>query len=271
MKRAKILLISMLLCLLAAVPAWAQRVYDQADLFSAQEEETLEGAIQTLTGRMNMDFVLLTTNYKEGKSQAAYADDFYDYNGFGFGSERDGMLFMIDMQDRDCYISTSGLMIDYLTDDRIAYILQEDDGLWDLLSEGRYASASARVMDEVWEFYQEGIPQAPRKTLSLWKILASLAAGFFAGTGRVKSIESEYKMENARKIAATSAFAYTAASRFAFGDTADDLLTKHVTQRIIQTPRVTGGGGGSSHSGSSTHTSSSGHTHGGGGSGGRHF
>ena len=253
--------------------ASSQRVYDDAGLFTKAEKELLEQSITELTGEMNMDFVVLTATDKEGKTQAEYADDFYDENDFGTGEDRSGLLFMIDMESRDCYISTSGDMIDYLTDARIAQILQYDDRLWELLSAGNYAGAVRRVMNEVQEYYVEGPETVPEKRYN--PLMAAVAAviGALAGLGKSRSIRSEYGMKNEKRQAMQSTKAYMATTNFAFNQSADDLLNTIVTRIPLPAPvKVSSGGsGGSSYSGSSTHTSSSGRTHGGGGSGGRHF
>lgn len=253
--------------------ASSQRVYDGAGLFTKAEKELLEQSIAELTGEMNMDFVVLTATDKEGKTQAEYADDFYDENDFGTGEDRSGLLFMIDMESRDCYISTSGDMIDYLTDARIAQILQYDDRLWELLSAGNYAGAVRRVMNEVQEYYVEGPETVPEKRYN--PLMAAVAAviGALAGLGKSRSIRSEYGMKNEKRQAMQSTKAYMATTNFAFNQSADDLLNTIVTRIPLPAPvKVSSGGsGGSSYSGSSTHTSSSGRTHGGGGSGGRHF
>ncbi len=253
--------------------ASSQRVYDDAGLFTKAEKELLEQSIAELTGEMNMDFVVLTATDKEGKTQAEYADDFYDENGFGTGEDRSGLLFMIDMESRDCYISTSGDMIDYLTDARIAQILQYDDRLWEMLSAGNYAGAVCRVMNEVKEYYAEGPETVPEKRYN--PLMAAVAAviGALAGLGKSKSIRNEYGMKNEKRQAMQSTKAYMATTNFAFNQSADDLLNTIVTRVPLPAPAKVSSGrsGGSSYSGSSTHTSSSGRTHGGGGSGGRHF
>ena len=273
--KIRFLILTLLIAAAMAAASWAspsRKVYDQADLFTDYEEEQLEGYLADLIGKMNMDFVVVTVDNKAGKSQAAYADDFYDNGGFGMGDDRAGLLFMIDMEDRDCYISTSGGMIDYLTDSRIQAILQEDDELWERLGSGLYADGVLRVMDDVEQYYEEGpdLPGNTKKSFSPLTLLGSLLVGAFAGFSKSRSIRNEYGMKNEQEQALASTKAYMATTAFAFNTSMDDLIDRHVTR--IPIPRQThSGGGGGSHPHSSTHMSSSGRTHGGGGSGGRHF
>jgi uncharacterized protein len=273
--KIRFLILTLLIAAAMAAASWAspsRKVYDQADLFTDYEEEQLEGYLADLIGKMNMDFVVVTVDNKAGKSQAAYADDFYDNGSFGMGDDRAGLLFMIDMEDRDCYISTSGGMIDYLTDSRIQAILQEDDELWERLGSGLYADGVLRVMDDVEQYYEEGpdLPGNTKKSFSPLTLLGSLLVGAFAGFSKSRSIRNEYGMKNEQEQALASTKAYMATTAFAFNTSMDDLIDRHVTR--IPIPRQThSGGGGGSHPHSSTHMSSSGRTHGGGGSGGRHF
>ena len=273
----RFLMLTLLIAAMVAVTAWAspsRKVYDQADLFTDSEEEQLESYLAELIGKMNMDFVVVTVDDKGGKYQAEYADDFYDQGGFGIGDQRSGLLFMIDMEDRDCYISTSGDMIDYLSDSRLQAILQDDDELWDRLSDGEYAYGVLRVVDEVEEYYNEGpdLPGSTKKSFNPLTIAGALLAGAFAGFSKSKSIRNEYGMKNEKSQAMASTKAYMATTAFAFNQSMDDLIDRQIQR--IPIPRQTSaprGGGGGSHPHSSTHMSSSGHTHGGGGSGGRHF
>ena len=274
--RTTFLILTLIIAAVLAVTSWAspsRKVYDQADLFSESEEQQLETYLADLIGKMNMDFVVVTVDNKEGKSQAEYADDFYDQGGFGMGSNYSGLLFMIDMEERDCYISTSGDMIDYLSDSRIEAILQDDDELWERLGDGLYAAGVLRVMDDVEYYYDEGpdLPTETKKTFNPLTLAASLVAGAFAGFSKSRSIRNEYGMKNEKSQAMASTKAYMATTAFAFNLSQDDLIDRQVQRIPIPRQTSTPRGGGGSHPHSSTHMSSSGRTHGGGGSGGRHF
>ena len=68
-----------------------EKIYDFADLYTDEEEKNLYTAVYDYTQRRNLDLVIVTIN-DNFESTQEYADDFYDYNNFGFGSERDGLL-----------------------------------------------------------------------------------------------------------------------------------------------------------------------------------
>jgi len=85
----------LLLVITAAVPAPAAaipdtrqlpRLVDQADLLSSSEERALLKELDEVSERLGFDVVVVTAMTLGGKSPRAYADDFFDYNGYGFGS-----------------------------------------------------------------------------------------------------------------------------------------------------------------------------------------
>ena len=58
----------------------------------------------------------VTADTINGETPMAYADDYYDYNGYGAGADNDGILLLLSMEDRDWWISTTGYGIDAFTD-----------------------------------------------------------------------------------------------------------------------------------------------------------
>ncbi len=273
MVRKFIKLISFLIILSIFIPmtSLANRtlVYDDAMLFSASEISNLEEEANVLSDLYNMDIVIVTTNDATGKTPRDYADDFYDYNGLGVGSDYDGILFLIDMDNREPHISTSGIGIRYLTDNRIESLI---DGVFDDgLVEGDYYGAAMSFLNNTGYYLESGIPsdqynepEEPRKkSLSPLDFLISFFGSGSAAGAFFLSIKNKYKVKEARNV-----FSYRNNSIVNLRSNEDKLLDTSVTHRII--PVATNNS--SSTSGkSTTHTSSSGRTHGGGGSGGRKF
>ena len=232
----------------AAQSAQEQRVFDEADLFTPAQEQALEEDVAALRAQMQMDVVIVTAADAQGKSARAYADDYYDDNGFGVGEDHDGVLLLIDMDNREAYISTCGAMIDLLTDGRIDAIL---DGVVLRLQEQDYAGAAQAFLARTQSYFEAGAvsgqyqydtqtgqrsDQSAFPMLLRIAICAAIAAA--AGGITVWAVKSRYSMKTE---------AYTLTSR--------------------QIPRETSGAGsgGSSSRRSSTHRSASGRKHGGGG------
>ena len=84
-----------------------EKIYDFADLYTDEEEKNLYSAVYDFYQRRNIDLVIVTIN-DNFESTQEYADDFFDYNNFGYGPDRDGLLFLVDMENRYIYISATG-------------------------------------------------------------------------------------------------------------------------------------------------------------------
>lgn len=136
------LLLAVVVPVISALPVAAAddlpRLSDMADLLSDSEESELSGLLDEISERQQVDIVVVTVESMEGETAEVYADDFFDYNGYGFGEERDGILFLISMEERDWHITTRGYGITAVTDAGREYIAEEFQ--FDL-SEGEYASA----------------------------------------------------------------------------------------------------------------------------------
>ena len=187
-----------------------------------------------------------------------YADDFYDYNGYGFGENWDGVLLLVSMEDRDWWISTTGFGITAITDAGIDYI---SDKFTDCLSEGEYADAFntyAELCDKFITQAKTGKPydygNMPKEPFNvLLHICISIAVGFAVAlivTGIMKGKLKTVRFQSA-------AASYVKDGSMNVTESRDMFLYTHVSR----TPRPKE----SSSGGSSTHTSSSGSMHGGGG------
>ncbi len=94
-------------------------VIDRADVLTDAQENTLNEELSALSDAKNADFVVLTVASLEGKSSLDFADDYFDYNGYGRGEDRSGMLLLFKngvSGDRDIALSTRGELYDCVTD-----------------------------------------------------------------------------------------------------------------------------------------------------------
>ncbi|HWR60228.1 MAG TPA: TPM domain-containing protein [Clostridia bacterium] len=264
-RKAISIIFVLLLVISIAGPVYADKelVADQAGLFTEEEAESLRQAAVTLGEKYSMDIVIVTTSDAEGKSSRDYADDYFDYNGYGIGGERDGILFLLDYDNREAYISTSGSGIRYLTDERIERILDEvfENGLTD---GDNFGAANAFL--ETAEGYlaagipgdQHSVPEPVANTLSVAEAVAGAAVSGAFGLGFFTMIKSRYKGKPRPGI-----FEYRKNSIVNMGITADNLANQYVTTRIIPKSPPPSSSGSSGRS--TTHRSSSGRSHGGGG------
>lgn len=227
-----------------------RRVFDFAELFYDEEEQDLESLIDKAQKKTDLDIVIVTVNSTHGLSDMAYADDFYDYNGFGYGKNYDGVLLLINMGERTTWISTCGAAIDYLNDSDIDSIT--DDITSELKNDNNYEGAKNFI---------KGVESNVRFTFRVFglvftplSIFVSIIIAFLVGFFYNKKIKKDYKFTGV-----SSTFDYKSQGHLNLTNQSDILVDTRVTTTRIQSS--SGGGGGHS----STHTSSSGRSHGGGG------
>ena len=296
MKKIKGIMICLLICtflVMGSMAVWADqtgavsgqpRVFDQAGLFSETEIIQLEEKIAQCRKSTKMDVVIVSAYADGERSAEEYADDYYDYGGFGVGKKASGVLLLYYMDGPgqpggECYISTTGTMINMLTDERIESIL---DDVYGDLGNRDFAGAAEHFLEDVKAYVKEGVESGQytydRDTgeivryhsIRLYEVaIAMVIAGISAGSVCL-DIKKRYAMKQSSREVSNSLQAYRAACAFHFSVAGDKMVNKYV--RSVPIPRNTSSGsGGRGHSGSSSagrstiHTSSSGSSHGGGG------
>ncbi len=258
-----------------ALPIFAAadtKVYDYANLLTLEQIDALEVSATEIAETYQVDIGIVTTSDAEGKSSEEYADDFYDYNGYGYTNEYDGLLFLIDMDNRNIYISTCGVAIKYFTDSRIDNML---DVIIKYMADGDYYNACTDFLKLTTSYLQKGIPSNQysvdldskhepfttptgqplnSRSIALSSIVAALGAALIAFIVRAlvkySYTHPRYTMPETRPD--DLSIHYT--------ERTDHFVTSHTSRVKIQTDTNSGGR-------SSTHHSSSGRSHGGGGRG----
>lgn len=98
---------------------------DREHLLTQSQAETLSNRLKEIGSEYKCDVIIVTVPSLGSKTSEAYADDYFDYNGYGYGAkpnaegttvDGDGILLLLAMEDRDFAISTSGYGITALTD-----------------------------------------------------------------------------------------------------------------------------------------------------------
>ena len=229
---------------LAAPPA----VVDQAYLFTDSEINELNELINEIQSSVDINVVVVTTTDTDGKSAAAYADDFYDYNGYRY----DGILILIDMQHREVFISTSGSTISTFTDARINSI---HDKISPYMKKSDYFGAAKIFLERVkhYEFDEHGLlPWYQSAAITHIPVLLLISAIVALISVLIMAARNKSRMT-------ATASDYLVKNSFNLTDKKDHFLHTHTTS--VYRPPSNGGSSG----GSSTRTGSSGRTHGGSG------
>lgn len=123
-----------------------RHVYDYAQVLTEEEESSLKEEADHFISTYNMDMVLVTVKYHTKSTTKAYAEDFYDYNNFGLGTNKDGILFVIDFTFgyKDIYILTTGEAIRVYDDIRINNML---DNIADTIYDSYYSAFNSFISD----------------------------------------------------------------------------------------------------------------------------
>lgn len=225
---------------------------DEAGVLQPGAFSKIEKYLETISQKSESDAVVVIVSDSGEKSPQDYADDYFDYNGYGQGDQKEGSLLLILTGDgtpgsRYAHISTHGeKTIETLNDDVIEDLLDSliDGGLKD----NDYLGGIKSYLNTLsGRFYN---------SLSLLEVAISLGIAilFFL----VKFFGTVKKYKNKESFANIPFYDLGRSSIVSFATNNDTFLSSNTTSRIIQSNNRKG-------SGSSTHTSSSGETHGGGG------
>lgn len=267
MKKFSIILMSVIIFLLACgFDKEHIKIYDDAGLFTASEIELLQAKAVALASKYELDIGIVTTNDTGGKSTVSYADDFYDYNGFGYEGEMGtGLLLLIDMEHRIIYISTSGDAVDMFgaksTDamvDKIAPSLTDRD----------YMSAGETFLEQV-EYYSKNaallkplnIPSG-KSIMDIVKMQPIYLLIAVVGSGIVMAV----MISGHRTKMTADSRTYLTNNQYDLRTNQDHFSHTTTVSRRIPKPESNGGGSGRGHGGGS-HSGSSGNRHGGSGRG----
>lgn len=231
------------------------RLVDEADLLTDDEEGTLVEKLDTVSEKWQCDVAVVTVDSLGGKTATEFADDYFDYNGYGYGDNADGIMLVISMESRDWAITTHAFGIEAFTDAGQEYIM---DKVTPPLGDGSYAKAFNVFADQCDDFLEkaragepydsDNLPKESHAKLYLLWIIPCLIAGaivaFIMTIKEKKSLKSVMKKAGAREYI----------NGVKLSKKSDKFLYRNLEKVLIKTD---------DDGGSSTHVSSSGETHGG--------
>ncbi|MCQ2491635.1 MAG: TPM domain-containing protein [Lachnospiraceae bacterium] len=141
MKRISTLLMTFCFMVLLTVPAFAlsgkDLIVDDAYLLSAGEREKIADYAESVSEKNNTSICIVTTNGIEGSIEEWQEQYFYD-NNLGTGSNKNGLMLVIDMENRKWNIMTFGDVDDIIIPYECQYI---GEAVRDDLSDSRFYDA----------------------------------------------------------------------------------------------------------------------------------
>lgn len=252
-------------CLLMPFTAFADEAHfvDYASLVTTDEAQTLSIIMRDSGVDIEFDVRAITINHvnKQGKSIEDFADDYYDINGFGYGANHDGCLFVVNMDDGEWHLSTTGKAVP-LTNQMINKL---ESTVIPKLSNGDYYDAFYSYTEVIHTFFetsntpdtmsgtaQDAVPNTVSSESASSPVVKSIIYGVVGGNivalivifilvKQLKSVQPKKEAQN-----------YITGSNVT--NQKDIFLYRNVTKTRRQTDNT-----------GSAHRSSSGTTHGGGG------
>lgn len=243
MKKISVILCSVFIVLLSALPAFAyddslKYLDDGAATLSSTEADTLQSTLKAKSKELDFDIVIVTIGYlSDDYTMESYADDYYDYLGY---SKDGGCLLLYNIYTNEMHLSTTGDGIDIITDS-----VREDysEAIRPEINNGEYNEGFTEFVNLV----ENSVKDA--KGFKMLYLLIGLGVGLLVGGIVILILKGQLKSV-AKK---TEANDYLRQDSFMLTGQNDRFVTVHVSKSAK-----------SSNSGSSTHTGSSGTTHGGG-------
>lgn len=152
-----ILLLLPLIFVITALPVCAAdvpRLVDNAGLLTESNAEEISLMLDMVSEERACDIVVVTTDSLDGKSVVEYADDYFDYNGYGWGDDYTGILFLVSMGEREWAFSTCGGAIDVFSDYRL---MQMEEAIIPYLSDGDYYGAFVKFYLMCDDYLLQGV------------------------------------------------------------------------------------------------------------------
>lgn len=199
------------------------RLCDHADLLTDSEEQSIVNKLDSLSAKYKVDFVIATFDSINGADPKEYVGEYYDMNSYGYNASRDGVIFLITMQEREYCILSNGIAQDAISDDDIEYIC---DFVFNDVSRGNYKHAFYTFIEECESRINgeiNGYPFDYGKS-----ILIALAVGFVIAFIATSVMKAQLKSVKAKNFASD----YVRSGSFKVTTSRDLFLYRNVDRRV---------------------------------------
>ena len=261
-KCSVLLLMFTMWCLFCAFDSAQNKIYDDADLLTASQEAALQERCVSTAQSSLIDIIIVTTDNVGSKSSMTYSEDFFMAHDFGYDKKHgNAILLLINMDDREVWISTSGSGITYFSDTRIDNMITN---ITPYLSKADYDGACEYFLKRVATYMQtkpsssdaggNGSAQTVHDAASFseklltglpYKLLISVAAAL------IITLIISYRAKAHMTVDEST---YLADHKYAVHRQHDRFTHTTSIRHQKSSGNGNGGGGGSSHSGSGGHS-----------------
>ncbi len=132
-----------------------RRVVDDANIFTDEQEATLNARMEEVVNKLGIGYVLFTDDDNHGLMPEEYSSDFLHFGGYGVGDEYGAVVFYLSLDPADrCWLTTSINSYEDIFTSRVTYVIDE---LVDAdIRAGRYYEAFLTHIDFVEELFENG-------------------------------------------------------------------------------------------------------------------
>lgn len=222
------------------------RLVDDAGLLDKNERDNILVQLNEISERQKFDVVIVTVESYEQQDVKNAAYDFYDYNGYGYGNDNDGVMLFISMGEREFNLSATGYGITVFTDAGKEYIVEEivplmkDDEFYEAFEEFIVLTDEFIDQANTGEPYDKGnLPSNSFLIIILTLIVIVIAGGWIMATYRVNK-EAEKLLSVSLKYQATDYI-----KEGSLNLTVSKRTHLYSTERVLPNPKINGGAGGS--------------------------
>ena len=196
-------LLALLLCVSLPTVAFALEelpgedllLQDEAGLLSSGEALMLQGKLAQLSREYNVHICVATrsSSFSFGLGMDTLIETLYDHNGYGYGSDKDGVLLLICMDVREYRILSKGAAADAISPNAIDQI---SDAIVSDLSDGDYLDAFDTFADQCAYYLDghiNGFPFDAGKSLLIALAIGLIAAFIVTAIlkGQLKSVRRQ--------------------------------------------------------------------------------
>lgn len=223
-------------------------ITDEAGYLNESQYKELSERLDNIRNTYSFDVAVYTEKTMSGADAESCADDIFDYGGYGFGQNADGMILYISANPRKYHFSTHGSGEKFFNSSGLAYL--EKEILPPLKADDYYTAIKsyAEHSEELLEMARQGKPYNKRSTTYILcvvggALLLPLLLAFIMMQSRLSKMKTAVEQDYAANYMKSGSMNVTASR--------DLFLYSTVTK--TEKPK----------SNSGSHTSSSGESHGG--------
>lgn len=130
--------------------AFESLVDDSANLFTTQEADEISKSADNFISETGVSLAVVTTDDTQGRTTEEFAEDYYDDLADYQGWPEEGMILLIDMDNRVVFTTAVGDTWDIYSDSDISYIT---DCGYNEVAAGEYGNAMLEMIDAALEVY----------------------------------------------------------------------------------------------------------------------